>query len=166
MNIENYPLGELVDHRGPMAFIDELMAVDGDQGRCRALVRAGNPFLLDDRLPAWALVEYMAQSVAVFAGYARACKGDEHRHGLLLGCRNLHLADVALMIGSQLDIEVAEIASYEQLGSFSARVSCNGVEAARGTLSVYETEEWPASSSGLDPESAPQTDTGNSGCKE
>lgn len=151
MNVELYSLETLVDHRGPMAFIDELVEAEGDRGRCRAVVRADNPFLIDDRLPVWTLVEYMAQSVAVFAGYARARRNHEPRHGLLLGCRNLRMADVALEIASQLDIEVAEIASYEQLGSFRARVSWKGIEAAKGTLSVYETVEWPAPSTGLGP---------------
>lgn len=136
-------LGKLVDHRGPMAFIDELVAVEGDTARCRATVRADNPFLIDNRLPPWILVEYMAQSVAILAGYTRSRDGDDHRHGLLLGCRKLWLADVALDVGASLEIQVAEITRFEGLGSFSGRVTCGAEEAASGTLSVYETIEWP-----------------------
>ncbi len=127
-----------------MALIDELAEVNVDWARCRAVVRADNPFLVGDRLPAWILIEYMAQSVAVLAGYARASQGGEPRHGLLLGCRNLWFADVALEVGSRLEIEVSEVARYEQLGSFSGKVTGGDTEAAKGTISVYETREWPA----------------------
>lgn len=142
-------LVDLVDHRGPMAFIDELVSAEGDAARCRAVIRADNPFLLNNRLPVWVLVEYMAQSVAVFAGYMRASRGTERRHGLLLGCRNLRMADVALEIGTRLEIEVVQIARFESLGSFAGKVTCNETVAASGTLSVYEASEWPAPGTGL-----------------
>ena len=131
-----------------MALIDELAEVNVDWARCRAVVRADNPFLVVGRLPAWILVEYMAQSVAVFAGYARASGGGEYRHGLLLGCRNLWLADVALEVGSRLEIEVNEVARYEQLGSFNGKVTWGDTDAAKGTISVYETREWPTRRTG------------------
>lgn len=144
MITDSWSLDELVDHRGPMAFIDELVSVEGDAACCRALIRVDNPFLLDNRLPAWVLVEYMAQSVAVFAGYTRAARGMEHRHGLLLGCRNLRMADVALEIGTRLEIEVVQTARFESLGSFAGKVTCDETMAASGTLSVYTASEWPA----------------------
>lgn len=142
-------LDELIDHRGPMAFIDELVSAEGDTACCRALIRADNPFLLDNRLPAWVLVEYMAQSVAAFAGYTRALRGTEHRRGLLLGCRNLRMANVALEIGTRLEIEVVQTARFESLGSFAGKVTCDETVAASGTLSVYEASEWPAPGTGM-----------------
>lgn len=156
MNDKTWPLHKLVDHRGPMAFIDELVSARGDTGHCRAVIRADNPFLLGNRLPAWVLVEYMAQSVAVFAGYIRASGGMVHRHGLLLGCRNLRMADVALEVGTRLEIDVVETARFENLGNFSSKVICNASVAARGTLSVYEAAEWPTPITGLSPDEEPQ----------
>lgn len=147
----NTELSSLVDHRGPMAFIDELVSAEEDTGCCRTVIRADNPFLLNNRLQSWVLVEYMAQSVAVFAGHVRAARGMAHRHGLLLGCRNLHTSDVALEIGTILEIQVVETARFEGLGSFAGKVICNGTVAARGTLSVYETTEWPVARTGLTP---------------
>lgn len=155
LNLETLSLNTLVDHRGAMAFIDELVEAGGGTALCRAVVRADNPFLMRGRLPAWILVEYIAQSVAVFAGYIRASRGDEHRHGLLLGCRNLSLTEVALVPGSRLDIEITEIARFERLGSFKGRITCEDAEAASGTLSVYEATEWPVPRTGLDSGSTP-----------
>jgi len=157
MTSNTRPSAQYVDHRGPMAFIDELVSVTGESARCCGVVRADNPFLVEDRLPSWILVEYMAQSVALFAGFTRATQGKEHQHGLLLGCRNLRLEDVAFEIGSRLVVEVVETARFEQLGSFSGTVTFEEMEVGTGTLSVYETTEWPASRTDLLPGTGTQT---------
>lgn len=136
-------LESLSDHRGAMAFIDELVEAGTNGARCRAVIRSDNPFLVDGRLPGWILIEYIAQSVAIFAGHRRASEDSEHRHGLLLGCRNLRISREAIDIGSRLDIEIEEFARFDRLGSFNGRVFCEESVAANGILSVYEAAEWP-----------------------
>ena len=134
----------LIDHRGTMALIDKLVEATGVYAVCRAKIRSDNLFLVDNCLPSWTLIEYIAQSVAVFAGYSRISMGSSHKHGLLLGCRNLQLENVELRVGDQLEIQVEEITRFDDLGSFHGCVLCHGKQIALGTLMVYEQDEWPS----------------------
>lgn len=133
----------LTDHRNSMAFLDELVGMQEGSARCRAGIRADNPFLVDGMLPPWILIEYMAQSVAAFAGCLRAAEGREHRHGLLIGCRNVELGELALNVGDQLEVLVEETTRLDDFGSFRGTVHCADRQAARGSLLVYECAQWP-----------------------
>jgi predicted hotdog family 3-hydroxylacyl-ACP dehydratase len=133
----------LMDHRGRMALVDELVAVEGRSARCRASIRSDNPFLVGQRLPNWALLEYIAQTVAAYAGYIHQANDRAHHRGLLLGCRNLQLAKFNAVVGDQLELFVEETAILENLGSFGGKVWYEGLEVASGTLLVYESPEWP-----------------------
>lgn len=133
----------LSDHRGPMAFIDALVDVQPGCARCVATIRRDNPFLTNDRLPAWILVEYLAQSVAAFAGYLRAVEGKPRRHGLLIGCRNLRLTDAAPGVGDRLEMHVEEVVHLDDFGRFTGTARLEGRTVADGSLLVYESADWP-----------------------
>lgn len=133
----------LIDHRGAMAFIDELLDCDATAARCRAVIRADNPFLVGERLPGWVLLEYIAQSVAVFAGYRRRADGEAHRHGLLLGCRSMQLPGPDPRVKDVVDLRVEEVVRLDGFGNFRGAATCDGVLLAEGVLSVLETEQWP-----------------------
>lgn len=139
----------LIDHRGTMALIDGLVAVHEGSAHCIATVRADNPFLVNGRLPAWILVEYLAQSVAVFVGHLRSVEHAPHRHGLLLGCRNLRLADVALNVGDRLELFVEEIIRLDEFGRFSGIARLGENEVASGLLLLYECIDWPGATTSI-----------------
>lgn len=146
----------LIDHRGPMALVDRLVAVHKSSAHCLAEVRSDNPFLIDGRLPAWVLIEYLAQSVAVLVGHLRSTERAPHQHGLLLGCRNLRLADVALNVGDHLELFVEEIIRLDEFGRFRGSARLGENEVARGSLLLYECVDWPSSTTRI-PEPARHT---------
>ncbi len=132
----------LVDHRKAMLFVDELVEIDDSSARCVATIRVDNPFLIGDRLPGWVLMEYIAQSVAIFAGHVRTTQGSEGRHGYLLGCRSLRLAEVELKVGDSIELFVEEAARLDSFGSYKGKAWHQGLEVAFGVLSVFESVEW------------------------
>ncbi len=143
MNIAFPPPERLIDHRSVMSFVDGIESCDEALARCRATIRADNPFLVDGRLPNWVLIEYIAQSVAMFAGYRRSIEGAPHRHGLLLGCRSMTLADVVLEVGDRIETEVEEVVRLDDFGRFNGTARRDGEVLAQGALSVVETQSWP-----------------------
>ncbi|GJL82854.1 MAG: hypothetical protein DHS20C01_24880 [marine bacterium B5-7] len=135
----------LIEHRGSMLLIDELVSVADRTAHCVGYVRRDNPFLMDGHLPAWALLEYIAQAVATLAGYLRLTAGDQYLHGLLLGCRRMEFEDVLPSVEDRLDLHVEEILQLDKLGNFKGCAWLAGRKIASGVLSVYETEYWPDS---------------------
>jgi len=143
LNIAFPPPERLIDHRAAMSFIDGLESCDELWARCSSTIRDDNPFLVEGRLPNWVLIEYIAQSVAMFAGYRRSLDGAPHRHGLLLGCRSMTLADVVLNVGDRIETEVEEVVRLDDFGRFNGTARRNGEVLAEGALSVVETATWP-----------------------
>lgn len=147
----------LIDHRGSMALVDALVEIQESSAHCIGVVRSDNPFLVDGRLPTWVLIEYLAQSVAVFVSHLRSIDNTPHRHGLLLGCRNLRLADIMLDVGDRLDLFVEEIIRLDEFGRFSGTARLGEHEVASGSLLLYESTDWPISSTKI---AAPGRHTG------
>ena len=65
----------LVPHRGTMSLLDRVLAVDEEQALAEVDVGPASLFAQADGVPAWVGIEYMAQTVAAWAGAARACRG-------------------------------------------------------------------------------------------
>ena len=134
---------QLVDHRQNMLLIDRLIEANEGSACCEATIRGDNPFLIGEVLPNWALIEYVAQAVAVYAGYVHLEKNEDHKHGLLLGCRSMKLGYEQLRVGAKLNICVKEVIRLDGFGKFHGVVYYQGEEVAKGTLSVLESEDWP-----------------------
>ncbi len=142
--MKTYPdPARLVDHRQSMLLIDRLVEANENSACCEATIRQDNPFLFGEILPNWVLIEYVAQAVAVYAGYLHLEKNVDRKHGLLLGCRSMNLGNAQLGVGLKLKICIEEVTRLDGFGNFHGVVYYQGSELARGFLSVLESEDWP-----------------------
>ena len=148
------PIAQLLPHAAPMILLDRLVAHDSTHAVCEVTVREGMPFVQDHRVATLVSLEYMAQTVAAFAGYNGYLKGGEAPMGFLIGCRQMrsHLPYIAA--GTTLTIKARHIWGDTTLGTFECTAAlADGTLVAATTLNVLQPEPTHA----LDgPESAPE----------
>ena len=94
-------------HRTPMLLIDRVLAADAETTRCRVTV--GEQCSLfrqaDGSYPNSLFIEFMAQTVGVFAGIRDSESGIGPRVGFLLGSRKVQLHKKTLAEGDVFDID-------------------------------------------------------------
>ncbi len=139
-------MSELVPHSGRMLLLDEVVASGPGFTACRVVIRPDSSFVEGGRVPALVAIEYMAQTVAAYAGLEARAAGQPVRIGYLLGTRELTLAVDEFEVGDDLLIEVHHQFGGEQFGAFDCTVACRGRIVASGCLNVYQggTEDVPA----------------------
>ncbi len=131
-------VSELVPHAGAMRLIDELLEADATHGVARATVRNTQLFVDDAGMPAWIGIEYMAQTIAAWAGMRARGAGQPPSPGFLLGARRYASDVAAFPVGSVLTIRVQlEMAGDDGLSMFACTLAQDGTEVARATVSVF-----------------------------
>jgi len=103
-------------------------------------------FFEDGAVPAWIGIEYMAQTVALYAGFEASLAGREPRPGLLLGARTYTSARAHFFPGETLRIVAHKV--LEQDNGISA-MNCiilgpQGIELARAELTVLRLPDMDA----------------------
>jgi predicted hotdog family 3-hydroxylacyl-ACP dehydratase len=95
---------------------------------------------------AWVGLEYMAQSIAAFAGYTASLRGEAVKPGFLLGARRYECTLPMFSPGSLLRVHVRRLLQSDNgLGSFQCRIEHEEQEVATATLTVFQ----PADAAGF-----------------
>lgn len=132
-------------HRTPMLLIDRVLVADAETTRCRVTV--GEQCSLfrqaDGPYPNSLFIEFMAQTVGVFAGIRDSESGIGPRVGFLLGSRKVQLHKKTLAEGDVFDIDTRCLFfGQEELPSqFECRVLENNTEVASAVLTVYRPRD-------------------------
>lgn len=139
-----WPLEELLPHSGPMILIDE--ALGSGEGWASAGVRVGEDSLFYQAglgVPAWVGIEYMAQTVALYAGICAKQAGTDIRMGFLLGTRRYQAATDYFRLGSLLQTTVHEVWQDGNMAVFDCQICCNegGRQLAEARLNVFQPED-------------------------
>ena len=135
----SYPsVAELVPHRPPMILIDEVVQTEGVTLTARVRLTKSSPFMQNGQLPALITLEYMAQSIAAFAGLKGRKKGEPVKLGLLMSCREMTLAVDSLQAGDELLVTVTEVWSDDIVGNFDCFVRRGDEMISQASLSVYQ----------------------------
>jgi predicted hotdog family 3-hydroxylacyl-ACP dehydratase len=132
-----------VPHRGAMCLIDELIEADDERAVATAQVPEGGLLIGEDgRMPTWATIEHMAQTVAAWAGARARRQGRPVGLGFLLGTRRLQIHQPSLAAGSRLRVDVCcEMIAANGLGMFECEVSADGQPVSSAFVSVFEPED-------------------------
>jgi predicted hotdog family 3-hydroxylacyl-ACP dehydratase len=133
------PIGELVPHEPPMILVDEMLDYAPGYARCVVRLRPDSLFVENGRVRALVAVEYMAQSVAAYAGMKSRRNGEPPSIGFLLGSRELTLAVDHFRAGDTLVVDVEHVFGDDQLGSFRCTVRRDEVIVAEAMVNVYQT---------------------------
>lgn len=135
------PAADFLPHRPPLLWVDALLAID-DQS-CRCTVTLGDRFLpfLDGqgRLPAHFLLEIIAQSIGVWAGWHDHRRGIPPQSGMLLSCRNFSSDRSDFPFGTTLEILIEKLVQDQGTGSFEGKVFLEQTTVAQATMTTYQT---------------------------
>lgn len=120
-----------------MLLLNGLVEASESHVTCRVVIGSDSTFAEHGRVPAVAAIEYMAQTVAVFAGLKARRNGEPPNVGYLLGTRELLLKADEFLAGDELLIEARHLFGEGQLGSFDCTVRRTGEVVASAILSVF-----------------------------
>lgn len=118
-----WPVSSLLPHGGSMVLIGE-PANSGDSW-AEAAVRIGEDSLFyrpGQGVPSWVGAEYMAQTIALYAGIGARQAGDDIRIGLFIGCRRYEVKTEYFRLGSHLRIHVDEVWQDNQMAVFDCSI--------------------------------------------
>jgi predicted hotdog family 3-hydroxylacyl-ACP dehydratase len=133
------PAEQLVPHRGPMLLLERIIDAGADGASASATVRIGDLFYRPEGTGAWTGIEYMAQTIAAWAGWHARQRNQAPKVGFLLGTRRYLCHRSFFKEGETLHIDVErEIDAGNGLGRFDCSIRIDGLEIARGQLAVFE----------------------------
>lgn len=134
-----YAIAAVLPHVGRMILLDELLDYGPDFTRAAVTIRRDS--VLCDAVagvPSWVGLEYMAQTVATYAGIEDVKRGERPAIGLLLGSRSYRASVPVFAIGAHLVINAnLEFRDESALAVFSCEIQERGVRRAAGDVKVY-----------------------------
>lgn len=136
------PAESLLPHRPPMLLIDRALEANDDTITASAVVHADTIFVENGRLPAHALLEYMAQTMGLWACWQAKQAGLPPPVGFLLGTRSLTLAVDSVSVGSDLALRATRIyISDEGLAQFDCEARLNGELIACAKINAFQPKD-------------------------
>lgn len=135
-----WPVADLLPHSKTMVLIDAADAFG--EGWVSASVRIAEDTLFYESphgVPAWIGIEYMAQTVALYAGIRAKQMGREVSIGLLVGTRRYEVTTAFFSLGSELKIHAQEEWQDNQMAVFNCRIEADRVLAS-ARLKVFLPE--------------------------
>lgn len=126
-------LETLLPHRGAMLLLDAAGHYDDNSASASVQIRQDSPFH-DAGLggvPSWVGLEYMAQTVGLWAGNQQLSQGKPVQAGLLLGCRRYECNVAVFPVGCTLSLS-ARVAYSDGsgLGAFDCLIEAPGILAS------------------------------------
>ena len=109
LNIPMPEIDELVPHSGDMSLLDEVVEFSGESVFTKATIAADNPFVVDQSISSWIGIEYMAQTIAAWAGMHAVSQGEPIKMGFLVGSRAYSPADDSFAVGTELHISATQV---------------------------------------------------------
>jgi predicted hotdog family 3-hydroxylacyl-ACP dehydratase len=132
-----FEVAELLPHAGGMIWVDKVLAWDEKSVTAELTVRAGPLFGDNDTVPAWAGIEYMAQTIGLYAGLHAKRAGEPIRLGFLLGTRRFESSVPGFRVGSVLTVGAEKIIQDGHLSVFDCRITGDHVKVS-AVLNVYQ----------------------------
>ena len=86
----------LVPHAGPMVLLDRVISADDENLCAEVRIRADSLFCVAGEVGAWAGLEYMAQAIGAYAGYAARKRGEPDQAWLFIGNEMLRMQPAGL----------------------------------------------------------------------
>ncbi|HEY7866280.1 MAG TPA: hotdog family protein [Psychromonas sp.] len=132
-------LGLLLAHQAPMILIHKLSHVTALSVHCQVKIDSDNLFF-DSQLgavPSWVGIEFLAQTIAAWAGYHAYLENRSPNVGFLLGSR-CYSADCDLFAkDAVLDLYAEQLMENEGMAAFACRIECQGETLITAQLNVF-----------------------------
>ena len=135
--------GEILDcipQRTPIVMVDTFYGID-ERGCARSglTVTADNLFVADGVLDECGIVEHIAQSAALRAGYMDRSRGEKVRLGYIGAVNDLKVHALP-PVGSRLVTTIAVEQAVMNVTLLSARTECGGKPVAECRMKIYMEE--------------------------
>ena len=137
MNCGAIPVGELLPHGPEMTVIDRLVEYSPQRSVATVTVTEDCPFFADTGVPAWAGIEYMAQTIAAHAGYEARLRGEQPAIGFLLGTRAYRSAIPVFPLGTTLTIAIEPVVVELRVSAFQCSIATDRV-VATAVVNTYQ----------------------------
>lgn len=128
---------DLLPHSGKMVLLDRIINYDDNALTAELIVRGDGLLGTEHTVPAWAGIEYMAQSIGAYAGIMAKRKGEPIKLGFLLGTRRYTSNVARFEVGWALSVRVNKIWQDNELSVFDCRIGGAGVD-VNASLNVYQ----------------------------
>lgn len=131
---------EYIPQRTPIVMVDAFYGID-DRGQSRSglTVRGENIFVADGVLDECGIVEHIAQSAALRAGYMSRSRGERVALGYIGAVNDLKVHALP-PVGSRLVTTIAVEQAVMNVTLLSARTECGGKPVAECRMKIYMEE--------------------------
>ena len=136
-----YQVSELVPHSGKMSLLSRIL--DHGDGWLRAEVEISPNSLFAEEcgVPAWIGLEYMAQTIAAYAGLQERLAGKAPKIGFLLGTRKYTTSADYFVPGQTLTIRAEiEMVADNGLNVFNCEIQGKNVQ-AQAVVNVFQPDD-------------------------
>lgn len=132
-----WPLPSLLPHSGTMILIGDPAASGEDWAESSVRIGEDSVFYKSGAgVPSWVGAEYMAQTIALYAGVGARRNGDDIKIGLLIGSRRYKAMTDYFKLGSLLRVRVSEVWEDDQMAVFDCTIDA-GERLAEAQLNVF-----------------------------
>jgi len=137
------PAAKFVLHRKPMLLLDSLVDIEPGRAVCEWRVLNSDEFFVPGcGVPAYFGIEYMAQSIAVYAGARARVNGFLPPLGFLLGTRHFQANIDFFELDLTYSLVCKElIRDAEGMGSYDCSIKHQDISVAEARLTVFEKQQ-------------------------
>ncbi|MGB1199953.1 MAG: 3-hydroxylacyl-ACP dehydratase [Cognaticolwellia aestuarii] len=142
--MNNYTIEQLIVHRPPMVLIEKLVDYHDKGARCQLTIDQQSPFFKSalDGVPSHIGIEYMAQTIAAYAGTQALEQAEPISIGFLLGSRKYQSFNPVFAVGQQLEVSVEELFNEDSgLCVFDCAIYADGELAAQAKVNAFQPDD-------------------------
>ncbi|MBU2979669.1 3-hydroxylacyl-ACP dehydratase [Alteromonas sp. C1M14] len=136
-----YEVEDVLTHEAPMILINRLHSYTEESAQCEVSISETSPFF-DPTLngvPSHIGIEYMAQTIAAFAGANDLDAGREKKVGFLLGSRKYNSTIPVYKNGCSLQVTVQRLFQEESgLGVFDCHITLSENRVSSAKVNVFQ----------------------------
>lgn len=139
-----WSVSELLPHSGPMVLIGEPVASGDNWAEAGVRIGEDSQFYRPGHgVPSWVGVEYMAQTIALYAGISAKKNGQDVKIGLLLGTRRYEVKTDYFHLGNLLRTRADIVWQDAQMAVFECHID-DGERLAEAQLNVFQPNDLAA----------------------
>lgn len=120
----------LLPHRAPMILLSRVVDYSDDAAQAIVEINAQSAFF-DAALggvPTWVGMEYMAQTIGIWAGHQQLSRNKAVQAGFLLGCRSYSCNSAVFLIDCTLQVFIKPVYTDESgLGAFDCEIRSDDI---------------------------------------
>jgi len=138
------PVVDLVPHTPPTLAVDELVHWEEGAARLRLVVTDATLLVRDGQVDSVVTLEFMAQAVAAYLGYAAFRAGAGVRVGMVVACRRMTVARPFVRVGEVLHLHVRCLRNADDVSTFAAETRDEAQEVvATATMTIVHADRPP-----------------------